>query len=276
METPTIVTLTGMSAAGKTILQKALQDNFPFYAVVSHTTRSPRPGERHGVDYYYVDPDTLSAMHSRGELVEYIQFADREYAMAESEFVKAVEQGKIALLVCEPNGVRHIREAALERGWNVTSIFVEAPIDLTIKRFVEERLVGLPDQKAVDQEIRRLALHIGFEQRQWPEACPYEARISTGTTSADLDVAARKVYDLAMQAQPPKNDETYGSLVVDDDAVAQLETELSPWVHGYTGVTDNAISADTVYAALLDRAREQMQRQKAKHSSPSLHAPDFG
>ena len=49
-----LVILSGFSGSGKGTLMKRLLEKYDNYALsVSATTRSPRPGERDGVDYFY-------------------------------------------------------------------------------------------------------------------------------------------------------------------------------------------------------------------------------
>ena len=46
-----IVVITGISGSGKTTLSKIFDDE---HTLISYTTRSPRPGEVDGVDYYFL------------------------------------------------------------------------------------------------------------------------------------------------------------------------------------------------------------------------------
>src|SRR2546422_2137852 len=60
--------VTAPSGAGKTSLIDALMREDPSLKFsVSYTTRAPRPGEKDGVDYHFVDDATFLAMRSRGE-----------------------------------------------------------------------------------------------------------------------------------------------------------------------------------------------------------------
>ena len=55
------------SGAGKTSLVKALVQGLPRLSFsVSHTTRAPRPGERDGSDYHFVEPDAFQALVGEG------------------------------------------------------------------------------------------------------------------------------------------------------------------------------------------------------------------
>ena len=49
-----MIVLSSPSGAGKTTLVKKISKNKNFSISISHTTRSPRPNERNGRDYYFI------------------------------------------------------------------------------------------------------------------------------------------------------------------------------------------------------------------------------
>jgi len=46
---------------------------------VSHTTRAPRPGEKHGVDYHYVSMPDFETLIAEDGFVEHAKFGDNRY-----------------------------------------------------------------------------------------------------------------------------------------------------------------------------------------------------
>ena len=53
---PLMLVLSSPSGAGKTTLSKKIQQSDNSFEIsVSHTTRKPRPNEKHGKDYFFVD-----------------------------------------------------------------------------------------------------------------------------------------------------------------------------------------------------------------------------
>ena len=66
------IVIAGPSGVGKGTLYKALFAKHPgaFALSISHTTRSPRPGEQHGVDYYYVSKDEFKDLIAQDKFVE--------------------------------------------------------------------------------------------------------------------------------------------------------------------------------------------------------------
>ena len=61
------------SGAGKTSLVKQLIADVPDLTVsISHTTRQMRPGETHGVDYYFVGTEDFQLMQAKGAFLEHV------------------------------------------------------------------------------------------------------------------------------------------------------------------------------------------------------------
>ena len=66
-----MLVLSSPSGAGKTTISRALLDGDPDIGMsVSVTTRPPRPGERDGVDYYFIDDARFEEMVADDELLE--------------------------------------------------------------------------------------------------------------------------------------------------------------------------------------------------------------
>mgnify|MGYP001941730451 FL=1 len=67
-----LVVLAGPSAVGKSTVVSRLREEVPnLYFSVSMTTRSPRPGEVNGRDYFFVTPDEFQQHIDNGEMLEW-------------------------------------------------------------------------------------------------------------------------------------------------------------------------------------------------------------
>ncbi len=74
---------TAPSGAGKTSLIEALMREDPSLRLsISYTTRPPRPGERNGVEYHFVDDAAFLSMRSRGEFLESAEVHGFRYGTA--------------------------------------------------------------------------------------------------------------------------------------------------------------------------------------------------
>jgi guanylate kinase len=71
--------LSGPGGVGKSTITKAIAEHPDFWVSVSATTRSPRNGERDGVDYFYISNDEFDRRISAGEFLEWAEFAGSKY-----------------------------------------------------------------------------------------------------------------------------------------------------------------------------------------------------
>jgi guanylate kinase len=107
-----LIVFTGPSGVGKGTLLKALRHRYPFLALsISATTRSPRPGEEHGKDYYFVSRDEFMAMVEREELLEWAEFAGNLYGTPKQGLEEQMQAGNWVILEIELEGARQVRSA---------------------------------------------------------------------------------------------------------------------------------------------------------------------
>jgi len=81
---------------------------------VSHTTRSPRPGEKDGTDYHFVKDSEFRRMVSAGEFLEWAEVHGRLYGTHASEVKAAEAEGRDLLLDIDVQGGLQIRRKADE------------------------------------------------------------------------------------------------------------------------------------------------------------------
>jgi len=102
--------LAAPSGGGKTSLVKALLEREPGMRLsVSYTTREPRPGERDGVDYHFVDEAKFMALKNAGEFLEHAHVHGNWYATSATWLAKEVQAGHDVLLEIDWQGARQVR-----------------------------------------------------------------------------------------------------------------------------------------------------------------------
>ena len=102
--------LAAPSGGGKTSLVKALLEREPGMRLsVSYTTRAPRPAERDGVDYHFVDEPTFMALKDKGEFLEHAFVHGNWYATSATWLSKEVHAGHDVLLEIDWQGARQVR-----------------------------------------------------------------------------------------------------------------------------------------------------------------------
>ncbi len=106
----TLYIVSAPSGAGKTSLINALRERMPEIGIsVSHTTRAPRPGERDGVDYHFVDRTRFEAMIDKGDFLEYARVFDNLYGTSRSAVAARLDRGETVILEIDWQGARQVR-----------------------------------------------------------------------------------------------------------------------------------------------------------------------
>lgn len=145
------VILAGPSGAGKTTICGRLTsgpDGERFLFSVSMTTRSPRPGERDGVDYRFVERAAFADLVERGAMLEHATVHGELYGTPASNLEEARSRNAHLLLDIDVQGARQVRAAVPD----ALSIFLVPP---TGER-IAERLRARGSETA-EQLGRRIA-----------------------------------------------------------------------------------------------------------------------
>ncbi len=105
-----LTVLSGPSGVGKsTVATRVREHHASVWLSVSATTRRPREGETHGVQYWFVSPDQFAGMVERGELLEYAEFAGHFYGTPRRPVEERLAAGVPVLLEIELQGARQVR-----------------------------------------------------------------------------------------------------------------------------------------------------------------------
>ena len=106
-----LLVVSGPSGAGKgTICKALLNKNDQIKLSVSATTRKPRNGEVHGVNYFFIEKEEFAKMIENGEFLEYAQIYDNFYGTPKAAIIECLEKGQDVILEIEMQGARQIKE----------------------------------------------------------------------------------------------------------------------------------------------------------------------
>ena len=106
-----LLVVSGPSGAGKgTICKALLNKNDQIKLSVSATTRKPRNGEVHGVNYFFIEKEEFTKMIENGEFLEYAQIYDNFYGTQKAAIIECLEKGQDVILEIEMQGARQIKE----------------------------------------------------------------------------------------------------------------------------------------------------------------------
>lgn len=103
--------VSGPAGSGKGTVVNALVKNHPeIFLSVSATTRNPRPGEVHGVHYYYISKEEFEQRIKNGQMLEYTTYSGNYYGTPLKEIEEAMEKGKDIILEIEVDGGMQVKE----------------------------------------------------------------------------------------------------------------------------------------------------------------------
>ncbi|MFC4589784.1 guanylate kinase [Sphaerisporangium corydalis] len=110
-----LTVLSGPSGVGKSTVVAELRRSHPeVWLSVSVTTRAPRPGETHGVEYFFVGDGEFDRMIAAGDLLEWAEFAGNRYGTPRVPVERKLAGGVPTLLEIDLQGARQVRETMPE------------------------------------------------------------------------------------------------------------------------------------------------------------------
>jgi len=140
------------SGGGKSSMVNALLEREPGIRLsVSYTTRPPRPGEREGVHYHFVDPPRFVALQAQGEFLECAHVHGNWYATSRTWLTQQVAAGQDVLLEIDWQGAQQVRKLVPDS----VHIFILPPSLAALKERLEKRGQDRPDVIAARLEAAR-------------------------------------------------------------------------------------------------------------------------
>ncbi|NGZ05870.1 MAG: guanylate kinase [Magnetococcales bacterium] len=114
------------SGAGKSTLARILNERqFGLMTSVSTTTRAPRPGEREGESYFFVDIPTFRERIDGGEFLEWAEVFGNYYGTSRPFVEQALRDGVVVVLDIDWQGARQVRSNMGRE--DVVSVFIMPP-----------------------------------------------------------------------------------------------------------------------------------------------------
>lgn len=144
MQKGAILVLSGPSGAGKsTIINAASSQIGEYYFSISTTTRQPRAGEKHGVDYYFVSKENFEEDIQAGNFLEYAEVHGNYYGTSLKPVHEALNEGKLVIFDIDIQGHRLVRAKMNDI---TTSAFITPP---TLAALEERLRARSTDDEAV-------------------------------------------------------------------------------------------------------------------------------
>ena len=172
-----LLVISGPSGAGKsTVVAKAIEGRTDICFSTSVTTRSPRPGEVHGREYFFVNFERFREMVENDELLEHAEYVANRYGTPRSYVEKRLEEGMNVLLDIAVQGARQGRKKMPE----AILIFIAPPSLVELERRLRGR--GTDTERAIEGRLIRA-------RQEYQEADFYDYLI----VNDDVDKAAAKL-----------------------------------------------------------------------------------
>ena len=127
--------LSSPSGAGKTTLVKKISKNKNFSVSISHTTRTPRPNEKDGKDYFFTSKNLFKKLIKKKKFLEHAKVFDNYYGSSKDLVIKKLKQGKNIVFDIDWQGTRQIRNKKLN--YQLKTFFILPPS----KKELQKRLI---------------------------------------------------------------------------------------------------------------------------------------
>lgn len=141
-----ILVLSAPSGAGKQTLVRKLKERLGSVATTtSVTTRAPRPGERHGEDYFFLTPEEFLHRRNNDAFAEWAEVHGNFYGTLKEELQRCLDQGDDVIMELDVQGMRNLR--ALE--FPILSVFLMPPSLEELERRLRSRGADSDDDIAL-------------------------------------------------------------------------------------------------------------------------------
>lgn len=145
-----LIVMSGPSGVGKSSIRKALFEkvnNFVFS--VSATTRVPRNGEKHGVDYYFISEKDFKEKLENNEFLEWNYFVGNYYGTLFEEVERLRKTGKNVMVEIDVNGALMARSVLTDAIY----IFIAPPTKADLISRLKQR--GTETDERISERIEK-------------------------------------------------------------------------------------------------------------------------
>ncbi|MBU0687760.1 MAG: guanylate kinase [Candidatus Margulisbacteria bacterium] len=164
-----LVVISGPSGVGKsTIVARLLKIAPRARLSVSTTTRKPRPGEKHGKDYFFVSGERFTEMVNGDELLEWAEVHGSYYGTPKSYIEEQLGKNRVVVLEVDVQGAQSIREVLRKKKLKAHCVFV-----FLIPPSVDILAFRLKKRRTEEEEMMNYRLRAAIAELQVMEKYDY-------------------------------------------------------------------------------------------------------
>lgn len=142
--------ISASSGTGKTTLAKKLleEDNKSLVQSVSYTTRTPRPTEVQGKDYFFVTKHEFIKIKKKNGFLEWANVFGRYYGTPKKQVDDHLKNGRDVLLLIDVQGAKKVKQIKPD----AVFIFLAPPSKEELKRRLHKR--GTETRKEIEKRYK--------------------------------------------------------------------------------------------------------------------------
>lgn len=155
-----IIIISAPSGCGKSTIINALlqRGEIDMQFSISATNRSPREGEQHGVNYYFLTDDEFKSFIAEDAFVEYEEvYPGRFYGTLKSEISRITSEGHNVILDIDVKGGVNVKRMFGEKA---VSVFIKPPSVATLRQRLINRATD--PEEAINQRVAKAEYEISF------------------------------------------------------------------------------------------------------------------
>jgi guanylate kinase len=181
MTPPVLFVLSAPSGAGKTTLcNQVLKTRPNLTRAITCTTRPPRPEERDGVDYFFLEAGDFLKRVQAGHFLEHATVYGNSYGTLKSEVLAKLRSGRDVLLNIDVQGAAAIRAAAEE--------------DPELRRALVTVFLATPSLEVLERRLRKrgqdapaaIQKRLGVARQELAQAKHFDYLIISGSVAEDV------------------------------------------------------------------------------------------
>jgi guanylate kinase len=132
--------ITGPSGAGKdTVIQHIEKKNPSYRKVLTCTSRAMRPGERHGLDYFFIDKGRFEILLEQNAFFEWVEYRGEYYGTLIKDLMSSVKEAPVVIWRIDVSGAIKVREKIRKIFPKNVFIFIQTDNIQTLSERIQSR-----------------------------------------------------------------------------------------------------------------------------------------